>query len=160
MKKLFFLAITVLLTTVSIKAQVIEENALGVRFGGGNGLSAEISYQLKMKEATRIEIDFGYRSHSSYDSFKLTGLHEWVWKIDGRFNWYAGAGAGVGSLNYKDDKENNEGIFMNVDGIVGVEYDFHVPLLLSIDVRPEFGLLGNYDDSFQMEIALGIRYQF
>lgn len=160
MKKIVFVIAALIITFKSMQAQDISKNALGVRFGGGNGISIEVSYQLKMKEASRIEMDFGYRSKSSYDAIKLTGIYQWVWNIDGGFNWYAGAGAGLGSSNYKDDSEKNDGLYMNVDGNVGIEYNFDIPLLISLDARPEFGLLGNYEDSFQMGLALGIRYQF
>jgi hypothetical protein len=33
-------------------------------------------------------------------------LYQWVWNIDGGFNWYAGVGGGVGnySHNFNGDK--------------------------------------------------------
>jgi hypothetical protein len=31
----------------------------------------------------------------------MTALYQWVWNIDGGFNWYAGVGGGVG--NYSHD---------------------------------------------------------
>jgi hypothetical protein len=37
-------------------------------------------------------------NNNAYDdnAIKLTGLYQWVWNIDGGFNWYAGVGGGVG----------------------------------------------------------------
>ena len=44
-------------------------------------------------------------------------------------------------------------------GDIGIEYNFDIPLLLSLDFRPEFGF-GDYNDDLDLDIALGIRYQF
>ena len=47
-------------------------------------------------------------------------------------------------------------------GNIGVEYNFDIPLLISLDFRPELGLIGydGFDDNFDFDIALGLRYQF
>ena len=47
-------------------------------------------------------------------------------------------------------------------GNIGIEYDFNIPLLLSLDFRPEIGVAGydDFSDNFDFDIALGIRYQF
>ncbi|MEN8789577.1 MAG: hypothetical protein ABF295_08665, partial [Flavobacteriaceae bacterium] len=54
------------------------------------------------------------------------------------------------------------GLFVFAAGDIGVEYDFDIPLLLSLDFRPEIGILGydDFSDNFDFDIALGIRYQF
>lgn len=77
-------------------------------------------------------------------------------KLDGRFNWFIGAGAGVGSY----ETPNNDGIFALVAGDVGIEYNFDAPWVISLDVRPELGLTNDYSDDLDLDIALGIRYQF
>ena len=162
MKKLLATSIVLLCTIVTMKAQDIADNAIGLRFGGGNGIGIEISYQLKMSDATRLEMDLGYKNNSkdNYNSFKLTGLYQWVWAIDNRgLNWYAGVGAGVGSLNGNKNDNVNEGAFLNADGVVGIEYDFDAPILISLDLRPELGVLGNSGD-FDFDLALSVRYQF
>jgi hypothetical protein len=33
------------------------------------------------------------------NAIKLAALYQWVWNIDGGFNWYAGVGGGLGSLS-------------------------------------------------------------
>ena len=45
---------------------------------------------------------------------------------------------------------------------IKIEYNFNIPLLLSLDFRPEVGLVGydGFDNDFDFDIALGIRYQF
>jgi len=160
MKKLMLTSIVLLCAIVTMKAQDIADNAIGLRFGGGNGIGVEISYQLKVKSANRVEMDLGYKSNDSYNSFKLTGIYQWVWSIDDRgFNWYAGVGAGVGSINDNKEDTGNEGGFLNADGIIGIEYDFDIPILISLDLRPELGVLGNSGD-FDFDLALSVRYQF
>ena len=44
---------------------------------------------------------------------------------------------------------------------LNIEYNFDIPLLLSLDFRPEFGF-SDYDviDDFAPDIAVGVRYQF
>lgn len=149
---------------ISSQAQSIADNAIGLRFGGGDGLGAEVSYQRALgTNNNRLELDLGWRNDSNFDAYKLAGLYQWVWNIEAGFNWYAGAGGGVGSV---DDKRNinsrgNDGTFLFLAGNVGIEYNFDFPLLVSLDFRPEFGF-NDYDvlNSFSPDVALGVRYQF
>lgn len=146
-------------------AQNISDNALGLRIGDGGGFGAEISYQRALGgDNNRLELDLGWRNDSHYDAIKLVGLYQWVWNIDGGFNWYVGAGAGLGSYDdnrHNDDFDHNDGLFALIAGDIGIEYNFDFPLLLSLDFRPEIGF-SDYDehDEFTPDIALGIRYQF
>ncbi|MFV8225791.1 hypothetical protein [Christiangramia aquimixticola] len=143
------------------QAQQISDNAIGLRVGGGNSYGAEVSYQRALQGNNRLELDLGWRNDSHYDAIKLVGLYQWVWNIEGGFNWYAGAGAGLG--NYDDNRHGdyNDGIFALIAGNVGIEYDFDFPLLLSLDFRPEIGFSDYSQHSdFTPDVALGIRYQF
>ncbi len=162
MKNLILVLVLFITGVFSINAQNISKNALGVRFGDNDGFGGEISYQRELSEAKRLEVDLGFRNHKYYDAFKLSALHQWVWNIDGRFNWYAGFGAGVGSWSADRNYIGNDddGIFLNADGNIGIEYDFEIPLLISIDFRPEIGLFGNYGKDTDFDFALSLRYQF
>lgn len=145
-------------------AQDISENALGLRIGGGGGYGAEVSYQRATSGNNRLEFDLGWRNDSYYDAIKIVGLYQWVWNIEGGFNWYAGAGAGLGNVDVPErynDKYPKDGIFALVAGNIGIEYNFDFPLLLSLDFRPELGF-SDYDviDDFTPDVALGVRYQF
>lgn len=162
MKKLLFMSAFLFGTIFTVNAQDIARNALGVRFGDNDGFGGEISYQHELGENTRLELDLGFRSNKYSDAFKLTGIHQWVWNIDGGFNWYAGLGAGIGSWSHDNNYlgDEDEGIFINADGNIGIEYDFDIPLMISLDFRPEFGLVGNYGKDTDLDIALSIRYQF
>ena len=56
--------------------------------------------------------------------------------------------------------DNDDGLFINADGNVGIEYNFDAPFLISLDFRPEIGILGDYGKDTDLDLALSIRYQF
>jgi hypothetical protein len=132
----------------TINAQEISDHALGLRFGGGNGVGGEISYQKSLGKNNRLEIDLGLANE--FSDFKATGLYQWVWNIEDKFNWYAGVGGGILSAN-------GTGIYGA--GVVGLEYSFDVPILVSVDYKPEIGISGGLD-GLNSDIALAVRYQF
>lgn len=160
MKKLFFTVFLTLGLVLSGQAQKISENALGLRLGDNDGFGAEVSYQRALGSSNRIEADLGWRNSKNVDAIKLAGLYQWVWNIDGGFNWYAGVGAGVGSWRYEHDGDKDSGSFVFAAGDIGIEYDFDIPLLISLDFRPEIGGSGYYENNYGSDIALGLRYQF
>ena len=157
MKKIIGVFSIFILMTMALHAQSISKNALGLRIGDNDGFGGEISYQTYLKENNRLEFDLGWRSSKNVDAFKLVGLYQWVMPIDGGFHWFVGAGAGIGSF---DAGNNNDGIFALVAGDLGIEYNFDFPLILSLDMRPELGFNDSYSDDLDLDIALGIRYQF
>lgn len=164
MKKLFLLSITLLGFAFSSNAQEISKNALGLRLGDSDGFGAEISYQRALGDNNRLELDLGWRDGKNYDGFKLAGLYQWVFPLEGNFNWYVGAGGGLGSFSVDNPGGGNDfdDTFFFLAGDIGIEYNFDIPLLLSLDFRPE---LGFGDDTYEnndldFDIALGIRYQF
>lgn len=160
MKKLILLFAVFATFTFVASAQEIADNAIGLRLGDDDGFGAEISYQRALGENNRLELDLGIRSGNNYDGFKLTGLYQWVWHLDGSFNWYAGAGGGVGSYSVDvPGGEDFDDTFLFVAGDVGIEYNFDIPLQLSLDIRPELGF-GDFRDDVGIDLALGIRYQF
>ena len=154
MKKLLMLLL--LIGASSVSAQRISKNAIGLRIGDNDGFGGEISYQRHLGADNRLEFDLGWRNSNDVDAFKLVGLYQWVKPLDGNFNWYIGAGAGIGSF----DAGENDGTFLVLAGDIGIEYNFDIPLLISLDMRPELGFNDNYSDDLDLDIALGIRYQF
>jgi hypothetical protein len=146
-------------------SQEISEHAIGLRLGDSDGFGAEISYQKSISRYNRIELDLGWRDHRYYDAFKLAGIYQWVHELDGDFNWFYGFGGGLGNVDFDAIPNNvdiDDGLFVFAAGNVGVEYNFDIPLLLSLDFRPEVGLVGydGFSDNFDFDIALGVRYQF
>lgn len=168
MKILKLTALFLFIGILSGYSQEISNHALGLRLGDSDGFGAEISYQKSVGTANRFEANLGWRDSNYFDAFKLSGLYQWVMPIEGDFNWYYGFGGGLGNVDFATVPGNNGaftpdgGLFVFAAGNVGIEYNFDIPLLISLDVRPELGLLGydNFSNTFDFDIALGIRYQF
>ncbi len=149
------------LFSIQVSAQRISDNAIGLRLGDSDGFGAEISYQRAIGDNNRLEFGLGWRDSSNYDAIRAIGLYQWVWNLDGNFNWYAGVGGGIASFSIDDvpmggdDSETS----LLVAGDIGIEYDFDIPLLISLDFRPEIGF-GDINNDLDFDIALGLRYQF
>lgn len=150
MKKVIFAFVFCVSLVSAMNAQVTNK-AIGLRFGGVSGYGAEISYQHPLGQANRLEADLGINPWG----LGLTAVYQWVWDLSELapgFNWYAGAGGMLGLQTY-----NSFGI--GVVGQVGLEYNFTIPLQLSLDYRPGIYLLptvgGSYDG-----ISLSARYKF
>ena len=166
MKKIVLVVVAFIGFTALSNAQIISDNALGLRLGDSDGFGGEISYQRAVASDERLEFTLGWRDGNNFDGFKIAGLYQWVWNIDGGFNWYAGAGGGLGAYDF--DSGNDEfdddfsDTFVFIAGDIGIEYNFDIPLLLSLDFRPEFGFGDDRfdNDDLDFDIALGIRYQF
>ena len=148
MKKIVFVFGLLVSLTLSVNAQDIADNAIGLRLSGGNGAGGEISYQKALGNNNRLEIDLGLANE--FADFKATGLYQWVWSLEEQFNWYAGFGGGIVSAN-------GTGIYGA--GVIGIEYNFNAPVLLSLDYRPEIGVAGGLD-GLNSSFSLAVRYQF
>jgi hypothetical protein len=166
MKKILLLTLLLAGTSFEAYSQNISKNALGLRLGDNDGFGGELSFQRKLSSVNRLELDLGWRNGRSVSAVKIAGLYQWVWNIESGFNWYAGVGGGLGSWRYGDNyKKNNpnfkeeKGSYFFGAGDIGIEYNFDIPLLISLDFRPEFYFNG-YGDDFGSDIGLGIRYQF
>ena len=145
-----------------MQAQDISQHAIGVRLGDNDGVGAEVSYQLKLKENNRLELDLGWRDNNNFNIIKVAGLYQWVFNLDRGFNWYVGPGAGVGFWSIDDNQFNNNndsGSFFFLAGDIGLEYNFEFPLLISIDFRTEIGF-GDSNNGLDYDIGIGVRYQF
>lgn len=160
MKKLFLSAFMLVGVAFSSQAQEFSKNALGLRLGDNDGFGGEISYQRGLSRKTRLEFDLGLRNSNHVNAFKLAALHQWVWNIDGGFNWYAGVGGGAGSWSVDSKYGDGSGSFFFAAGNVGIEYEFDIPLQISLDYRPELYLNDNYRNGLGSDIGLGIRYRF
>ena len=168
MKKIILSAFMLIGLAFSTQAQDISKNALGLRLGDNDGFGGEVSYQRGLSKNNRLELDLGWRNSKNVDAFKLVGLYQWVWNIDGGFNWFAGVGGGVGTWSYNDNgkkfnpaynSNDDGGAYFFAAGDIGIEYDFDIPLMIALDLRPELYING-YGDNFGPDIAFSIRYQF
>jgi len=154
-----------------MNAQNISDHTIGLRLGDSDGLGAEISYQKALSNSNRIEANLGWRDSRAYDAVKLSGVYQWVLPLEGDFNWYYGAGGGLGNVDFEPRPSNNDpdvienvdgGLFVFAAGNIGIEYNFDFPLVISLDLRPELGIVGyrEFTDSFDFDFGLGLRYQF
>ncbi|MBQ9201696.1 MAG: hypothetical protein IJ154_04940 [Bacteroidales bacterium] len=148
MKKALLVLVAVFGLTAVMMAQ---PRAIGLRIGP----STEVSYQHMMGE-NFLEVDGGiFFNHGFY----ATGIYNFIFASEGDFNFYAGPGATVGFYNYKDDADQTQsGLDLGIAGMLGMEYNFQIPLTLSLDWRPTFYFL---DGGFAASsFALGVRYRF
>jgi len=161
MKRIFFTFGLLLFTVITVNAQEIAKNAIGLRFGDDDGFGAEVSYQRSLGSNNRLEAGLAWRSNKNFDAIKVTGLYQWIFELDGNFNWYVGAGGGLGSwsIDSNSNFEGDGGTFLFAAGDIGIEYKFDFPLLLSLDFRPEIGF-ADFNNDLGLDIALGVRYTF
>ena len=157
MKKVLLSALFALCLAVSAYAQ---PRAIGGRLGTG----IEVSYQHSMGEKNMVEVELGM---PWYLGVQASATYDWIfniksWNGAGKWNWYAGVGAGIGGY-----WNHGYGVgYVGVAGRIGVEYNFWFPLQLSLDWRPLIGpgfnneVVGFNDIGLYSGIALGVRYLF
>lgn len=146
MKKIILIAAMVLGFTVAAAAQ---PKAAGLRFGYG----VEATYQHWTGGANFIEANLGLES---FASLNVAATYNWMiaqpaWTNVGTWGFYAGVGAAVG-LDTK--------LRAGVAGQVGLEYNFEFPLQLSIDIRPQLGLINSAVGIWGWTPMLSARYRF
>ena len=100
MKNCILILIAVIAIGFQAEAQQIAKNAIGLRLGDNNGFGTEINYQRGLNDNNRLEFGLSWHDNEGADSFKAIGLFQWLWVLDGNFNWYVGAGGGVGQVNF------------------------------------------------------------
>lgn len=146
MKKIILVAAMVLGFTVAASAQ---PKAVGIRFAYG----AELSYQHEIG-ANFLEADLGlgdfqYLNVAATYNFMLAKPD---WTDRGDWGFYAGPGVALGA--------GKDVLNIGIAGQVGLEYTFWFPLQLSIDIRPQLGLVGNGFGIWGWYPQLGARYKF
>lgn len=146
-----------------------QEHAIGLRLSGDDevdGVGVEISYQHALGGNNRAELDLGLKDSRYVDAVTLTGIYQWVWNLEGGFNWFVGPGVGLGVVEYGDDfpgrhHHDYSTFFASLDGDIGIEYIFNeIPLQLALDLRPEVYVIKNFYDDFDLDWGFAIRYQF
>ena len=165
--KRYSLALFAVILLTSFASAQIPEHTLGIRFGSVYGIGTEVSYQHGFNSNNRVELDLGFSSdyeyingfRHDYNSWALTGLYHWVKPINNGLSWYYGPGGrlGVWSNNLIYGSRYDNGLFLSAAGDVGIEYSFPSGIQLSLDARPELGLI-NHGSGFNLGLA--VRYQF
>ncbi len=143
MKKIVLIAAMVLGFAVAASAQ---PRALGIR--GGYGV--DLSYQHTVGGANFIEADLGLESFANLNVAATYNFM--ISEFGDGFGFYAGPGVALGA---------GKDIFcVGIAGQVGLEYTFNFPLQLSLDLRPQLGLVGQHFGVWGWYPHLGIRYRF
>ncbi len=154
MKNLFF--ISIMLLSFNLANAQFSNNAIGLRLGGGDNFGTEISFQHRLTDVNRLEVDLGTTSNPNQNSWSITGLYQWTYKIDDHLIWFAGAGGRIGSWSSRGN--STKGAFLAADGNVGSAYVFPVGIQIGLDARPEIGLIDG--ELLRNSLALSVRYQF
>lgn len=127
-----FLTLLIILSS-TLNAQMPYKTAIGIRFGGTEGLS----FKTTIKQNAAIEGILGLHPYG----MSLTGLYE-KYQASGinKVQLYYGAGAHIGWNTYKNyyyrkDRTyfvyGNES-YLGIDGIIGLEYKFNkAPVAIS-----------------------------
>ena len=152
MKKIVVLFVAVFALGFAVNAQ----DAFGLRFGGGQGYGAELSYQQGLGGINRLEADLGYYSYG-YAHYGLTVLYQAHFDIPAVQNlgWYAGIGGRVDMYTY-----SGSNFYIAAAVQAGIDYHFDaLPIQLSLDIRPYYYITPSYARGFYWgDIALGVRY--
>lgn len=159
MKKSLILA--AILAVISVGSAVAQPRAIGANIGYG----IDLSYQHSLGEANMIDLSVNV---PFFEGIGATATYDWVnpfgavipWDYEGQWNWNLGVGAGLGIYGFKAPA-----FYAGVVGHVGVSYDFWFPMQLSLDYRPNIGIVGGEGLTFNTSglysgITLGVRYLF
>ena len=159
MKKSLILA--AILAVISVGSAVAQPRAIGANIGYG----IDLSYQHSLGEANMIDLSVNV---PFFEGIGATATYDWVnpfgavipWDYEGQWNWNLGVGAGLGIYGFKAPA-----FYAGVVGHVGVSYDFWFPMQLSLDYRPNIGIVGGEGITFNTSglysgITLGVRYLF
>ena len=151
MKKII-LTLALAVSLVGALSAQVDGKAIGIRFANEfNG--GELTFNTALGHANRLELDLGLNHWSnSNGGVQLTGVYQWVWGLDQvatGLNWYAGLGGSLGSYT------SNFGI--GIVGQIGLEYNFNIPLQISLDWRPT---IFNSYYTYYGGNGLSIRYRF
>ena len=159
MKKSLILA--AILAVISVGSAVAQPRAIGANIGYG----IDLSYQHSLGEANMIDLSVNV---PFFEGIGATATYDWVnpfgavipWDYEGQWNWNLGVGAGLGIYGFKAPA-----VYAGVVGHVGISYDFWFPMQLSLDYRPNIGIVGGEGLTFNTSglysgITLGVRYLF
>ncbi len=162
MKKIFLLVAFFISISLNSYSQTISPNALGLKFGTGtgeiDGFDFQFSYQRGMSLDNRLELNLGFNSGRSEDpNFLLGGYYQWVWHLEGSFNWYVGPGAQLGFINMHEFSSTD--FLFGLGGQIGLEYCFsQTPIHITLDYNPTIGLTNSI--GYYGPISIGVRYLF
>lgn len=131
------------------------KNALGVRLGDAYG----VTYKTFLRSDRALDFILNFRNRDNDSHFNLTGLYEVHNPINGApgLRWYYGGGGSIGSVNYKNDDDRDNDVYLSLDGVLGLDYVIpNSPLNLSLDWKPAFVLTPS-SGFYERGVGLSIR---
>jgi hypothetical protein len=150
MKKLLLFS---LLIVFSVASMAQYKNSLGLAFGNPSG----IAYKTFISNNKALDFTLGGFDHY----FSLNGMYEIHTPLGKQFQWYYGPGAHIGSWN---GGKYGRGVFLGIDGALGIEFNPSIPFAFSLDIRPALNLVGNdWDNEFHWfwwQSQFAVRYVF
>lgn len=181
MKKIFT---TLVIVTAFAAVGFAQPRAIGARLG----LSEEFSYQHSITDGMYVDLTAGAGGiWGGWGSFDVNASFDWSFNIKGIFNWFIGPTAGFGygyGYNYRYYTKASHGYHgyhddhyydypympfrLNIGGQIGFEWQFNIPLNLTVDWRPTINLLGFTNPYYRhhagwanmYNIGVGVRYRF
>lgn len=142
-------------------AAIAQPRAIGARIG----YNVEFSYQHNIATNWMFDLTAGATNYwSSWGRADVTMMFDWILNIHGGWNFYIGPGAGLSYYYSPHYDYDGHRLGVNVGGQLGFEYQFGIPLNISLDWRPMWNVLGfgHYDHYYGdfYGFALGLRYRF
>ena len=135
--------------------------------GGRVGYNTEFSYQHSITDGMYVDLTAGLgNAWSRWAYADVTASFDWVFNIKGIWNWFVGPAAGIGfgyGVAYKD--YDYMPMRVNVGGQIGFEWQFGIPLNLTVDWRPMINVMGFKNTYYGpwyglANIGVGLRYRF
>lgn len=175
MKKIFT-TLFVMLAVASVA--FAQPRAIGGRIGLN---STEFSYQHSLSDGMYLDLTagYGYALRGGWGHTDITAAMDWVFNIKGIWNWFIGPAVGLGyGFGYNYWYYSRRGYYgdnlympfrVNIGGQVGFEWQFSIPLNLTVDWRPMVNVLGfGYQRpsgstgawNNLLNFGVGVRYRF
>ncbi|MCQ2284428.1 MAG: hypothetical protein MJZ57_05955 [Bacteroidales bacterium] len=166
MKKIFCL---ILFIGALIGSSMAQPRAIGGRIG----YNLEFSYQHHFASRNMVDLSVGATNiWNRWAYAEANCMFDWVFNIHNGWNWYVGPGFGLGLGYGRNWRDFGYVPFrLNLGGQLGIEYQFRIPLNLSLDWRPMVNVVGinhrgenvpNYNPLYDgiYSFAIGVRYRF
>ena len=149
MKKIFTLIILLTVLSLNVFAQDYQKS-IGLRLGSNAG----ITYKQFISPNNAFEIIGNALFYNGDVSLGLSGEYLWSWNLTEGLNWFVGPGVSAGVWT-----GSASGFNIALNGMIGLEYKFSIPLALSVDFNPHFYFLKGVGLA-PATGALSVRYTF
>ena len=145
------ITLTIVLTVLSLNVFAQDyQKSIGVRLGLSNG----ITYKQFISSSNAFEVIGNVQFYNGNTYIGLAGEYLWSWGLTEGLSWFVGPGASAGIWT-----GNSSGFNIALNGMVGLEYKFNIPLALSVDLHPHFYFMNGV--GFTPLIgSLSVRYTF